>query len=135
MKLKNRKSRGGFLLKRFRRFNPFPRIFLRRNYRDMMLVLKKIRSIFMDNRKKSLRRFFSKNTDLMSIYQNKLKYILTDSFFVESVYAAKQHIKHSRIFVNGIFITNPDFLIKNTDIVSIKSVGKIKTKIKYFRKC
>jgi ribosomal protein S4 len=100
-----------------------------------MLIFKKIRSVFMDNRKKALRRFFSKNTDLMFIYQNKLKYSLKDSFFVESFYSAKQHIKHKRIFVNGVLVTDPNFLLKNTDIVSLKNRGKTKTKIKYFTKC
>jgi ribosomal protein S4 len=134
-RLKNRASRKKFLLKRFKKSKLFPRIFLKRNFRDTMLVFKKIRSVFMDNRKKTLRRFFSKNTDLMLIYQNKLKYSLKDSFFVESLYSAKQHIKHKRIFVNGVPVIDPGFLLKNTDIVSLKNRGKTKTKIKYFKKC
>jgi ribosomal protein S4 len=110
-------------------------VFIKRTFRENSLIIKRIRNIFMDYRRKSLRNFFLKNESLIFISQNKLKYVLKDAFFVESFYSAKQHIKHSRILVNNIKVSNPNYLLKNNDIVTLKNRGSSKIRINYFKKC
>lgn len=98
------------------------------NYLSML----KLRRFYGNLRKKNFKRIFKEkglNDNFLGLsfayfLENRLDVILYRANFFTSIFTARQHINHKKIFVNGIIETKPGLKLYINDIISICNYKK-----------
>lgn len=104
------------------------------NYLSML----KLRRFYGSLGKRKFKRIFKQNSINTNVVNRSFSYflesrldvILYRATFFKSIFAARQHINHKKVYVNGLLVTKPGFLVFINDIITVSDSKKIYTDLK-----
>lgn len=101
------------------------------------LLMLKLRRFYGSLGKRKFKRIFRQNTintnfvgrSFAYFLECRLDVILYRANFFKSIFEARQYINHKKIYVNGLLVTKPGFLVFINDIITVSHFKEFYTKL------